>query len=280
VSDAAIPLAGARTLARVARRTALVRAALALVLVLLAGAAILLGRHPHVREIGFLPRGTNGIVVLDLSASISPDTYSRIGASLRDLASSDGRFGLVIFSDTAYEALPPGSPADALKPMLRYFTLPKQRIAGAGQGFPENPWTRSFSAGTRISTGLDLARSILIDERPSNPGVLLISDLDDDLSDIPALTTLASTYKQEHIRLNVVALNASADDEQVFRRFLRGNGTLRHARPPAAEAAPAATTSFPLWLALAALAVALLLGANELWTARLTWAGEPERGAA
>ena len=40
---------------------------------------------PEVRESTVLPKRSNGIVVLDLSASISPDTYARIGATLREL---------------------------------------------------------------------------------------------------------------------------------------------------------------------------------------------------
>ena len=62
--------------------------------------------------------------MLDVSASISADTYSRIGATLSSLARSGGRYGLVVFSDQAYEALPPGTPASDLRPLVRYFTLP------------------------------------------------------------------------------------------------------------------------------------------------------------
>ncbi len=67
----AIPFADLRSLLPLARRTTLVRAAAAVVLVALALAAVLLGRHPDVRESSVLPKRSNGIVVLDLSASIS-----------------------------------------------------------------------------------------------------------------------------------------------------------------------------------------------------------------
>src|SRR6266511_3268220 len=136
----AIPLADTAALAGAARRTAAIRLAAALGLVGLAAAAILLGRHPRTHEVRFLPERSNGIVVLDLSASISSDTYSRIGQTLIELASSRGRYGLVIFSDTAYEALPPGSPATALRPLIRFFTLPPQRVPGVAPTFPDNPW--------------------------------------------------------------------------------------------------------------------------------------------
>ena len=58
---------------------------------------------------------TDGLVVLDLSASISTDTYARIGATLDELADTGGRYGLIVFSDTAYLALPPGTPAAELR---------------------------------------------------------------------------------------------------------------------------------------------------------------------
>jgi hypothetical protein len=269
-----LPLAGAASLRPLARRTAAVRAAAIVGLLVLALSAILLGRHPRVRELRLLPSGSSGIVVLDLSASISSDTYSRIGATLADIADSGGRYGLVIFSDTAYEALPPGTPASAFRPLVRFFRLPPQKRPGVAPSFPTNPWTSSFSAGTRISTGLDLARSILIDERASRPAVLLVSDLDDDPGDLPELTSLALAYRNERIGLHVVGLNPSPDDERIFRRFVRGTGSFSQAHLPGAASAGAAEASFPVWLVAAALALVLLLAGHELWDARLTWRKE------
>ncbi len=266
-----IPLATTRELLGPARRTQIVRAAAALGLLALALAAILVSRHPRTHEIRFLPAGSNGIVVLDLSASISADTYSRIGQTLSDLSKSRGRYGLVVFSDSAYEALPPGSPAAAFQPIVRFFTLPPQKRPGVAPTFPINPWSDSFSAGTKISTGLDLARSILIGDRLARPAVLLISDLDDDPSDLPNLGSVATAYRQEHIGLNVVGLNPSPDDEQPFRAFVAGNGTLSHAQLPGEGGQTAGGSSFPWTLAFVAFALVGLLALNELWTARLTW---------
>jgi hypothetical protein len=272
----AIPVAGASGLAAFARRTRALRIGAALALLVLAAAAILLGRHPHVHEVNFLPAGSNGVVVLDVSASISSDTYSQIGTTLRDLVATRGRYGLVVFSDTAYEALPPGSPSESLRPLVRFFTLPPQRTPGVAPTFPDNPWTRSFSAGTRISAGLDLARSVLIDSQLSHPSVLLVSDLDDDAGDLPALASVAEAYKQEKIRLNVVALNAAADDQERFRQFIRGTGMLTQGRLPNEPTSEAGGARFPTWLAAVAVALALLLAANELAFARLNW--EPQTG--
>ena len=277
----AIPVADVRDLLPLARRTTLVRAAAAVALVALALAAVLLGRDPEVRRSTVLPKRSNGIVVLDLSASISTDTYARIGASLRELTESGGRFGLVVFSDTAYEAIPPGTPAEALRPLVRYFTLRPARTEGFLPTFPAYPWTISFSAGTKISTGLELARGVIIDDAPAEkPAVLLISDLEDDPSDVPKVTSLALAYRREGIPLDIVGLNPSPGDEQLYRGLVRGWGSYTPARLRGERSETASRGSFPIGLAAIALAVALLLGAYELWSARLTWASRAHAGGA
>jgi hypothetical protein len=278
----AIPFADVRSLLGLARRTTLVRAAAAILLVALALVAVLLGRHPEVRESTVLPKRSNGIVVLDLSASISPDTYARIGATLRELTESGGRYGLVVFSDTAYEAIPPGTPSEALRPLLGYFTLRPASTEGFLPTFPANPWANSFSAGTKISTGLELARGVIIDEAPAEkPAVLLVSDLENDPSDVPKVTSVALAYRREGIPLDVVALNPSPGDEQLYRRLVRGWGSYTPARLRGEQTEASSRGSFPLGLASIALAVALLLGAYELWSARLTWTSRPQtEGAA
>jgi len=272
----AIALADTTPLGAAARRTAAIRIATAIALVGLAGAAILLGRHPQTHEVRLLPEGSNGIVVLDLSASISSDTYSRIGGTLGELAASRGRYGLIVFSDTAYEALPPGSPASALRPMVRFFKLPPQQ-RGAAPSYPVNPWTKSFSAGTRISTGLELVRSILAADRRARPAVLLVSDLNDEPSDLPALTSLAFTFRRDRIPLKVVGLNPSPEDEQLFRRYIASSGSFSRAPLAGARTRSSAGASFPVWLVAVALGLGLLLAVNELVCARLTWA--PARAA-
>jgi hypothetical protein len=268
----AIPFADTAPLAAAARRTAAIRVAAGIALVGLACAAILIGRHPRTHEVQFLPARSNGIVVLDLSASISSDTYARIGQTLVELAASRGRYGLIVFSDTAYEALPPGSPASALRPMIRFFTLPPQLRRGVTPSFPVNPWTKSFSAGTRISTGLELARSILTADRRARPAVLLVSDLDDEPNDLPALTGLALAYRREGIPLHVVGLNPSPEDERLFRRFVGSSGSFARAPLAGEQTHGSSDAAFPWWLVAVALALVLLLAVNELVCARLTWA--------
>jgi hypothetical protein len=276
-----IPLAETASFRAVARRTVLVRWALGLALLGLLAAAVLAPRGGSQTE-RFLPPDTSGIVVLDLSASISTDTYARIGASLRELTASGGRYGLVVFSDTAYEAIPPGTPSEALRPLVRYFTLQPARTEGFLPTFPANPWANSFSAGTKISAGLELARGVIIDEAPAEkPAVLLISDLEDDPSDVPKVTSIALAYRREGIPLDIVALNPSPGDEQLYRRLVRGWGSYTPAKLRGERTESASRGSFPFGLAAIALAVALLLAAYELWSARLTWASRPRaEGAA
>ena len=118
-SELSVPLADASSLDGAARRTRLVRLALAAVLVAsIAGAYLAAPASPGRR---FLPADETGIVVLDVSSSVQPETYYRIEQTLATIAASQSRLGLVLFSDVAYEAFPPGTPARELKPLLRFF---------------------------------------------------------------------------------------------------------------------------------------------------------------
>ncbi len=136
-----IPYTGAQTLARIAARTIVARVVLSVALVALVLAAAAAARHPQLNKQPLVSPKAGGVVVLDLSASISSDTYSRIGQSLRELVARGGRYGLVVFSTAAYEALPAGTPASALAPLVRYFTLPSQAVPGEQPTYPTNPWT-------------------------------------------------------------------------------------------------------------------------------------------
>ena len=109
--SAEIPLADAVELRRRARPARLFTALLAAAAIGCAVAALLVARGPRTRTLVPLGHNSNAVMVLDLSASISADTFSRIGGTLRTLSTSNGHFALVIFSDLAYEALPPGTPA-------------------------------------------------------------------------------------------------------------------------------------------------------------------------
>jgi hypothetical protein len=263
-----IPLGDLARLAPLTRRTWVLRALLALLAVAAAAAAVVVAARAPESETALLPQGSDGLVVLDLSASISSDTYARIGATIEQVAASDGRYGLVVFSDTAYLALPPGSPARELRPFGRYFRLP-----GAGGGvirLPTSPWTEAFSAGTRISAGLQLALDIIREERLAQPAVLLVSDLDDDIGDLDRMTTAALALRRAGARIRVVGLNPAPEDERYVERLLRRPGDLVQARLPG-ERREEGGRGLSVSLVLVALAAALALGLRELLVPRLRW---------
>jgi len=272
----AIPLGQAATLARVAARTRLVRALLGAAVVALVLGCAAVARRPqlHERVQPYVPPGSAGIVVLDLSASISSDTYSRIGDTLRRLVARGGRYGLVVYSDLAYEALPPGTPASALAPLVRYFTLPAQTAPGIAPTFPTNPWSRNFTAGTRISRGLELARTVALEDGIAHPAVVLVSDLADDPQDVKRLTSILLAYRRDRIPLRVVALNPSPDDAAFFQRLLGIGTAILPARLPGEQGyrAPGAPSAgLPSWLVALTACVAALLAAHVLWGKRLRW---------
>jgi hypothetical protein len=267
----AIPLADAPALRAPARITWLVRAALALLCLGSAVAAVLVSRDPHTRTIVPLPKNGQTVLVLDLSASISSDTFSQIGGTLATLAKSKNRFGLVLFSDQAYEAMPPGTPAADLAPFVRYFTLPEQRRPGFAPTFPNNPWQSTFTGGTRISAGLDLAHTIaLAGKTPAT--VVLVSDLDADPSDLPRLASVLLAYRRDHVPMRIVGLDPSPDNVALFRRLLSPQPAVVQA-PTLAEAAPRDTTPFPWTLVALTIAAAAAVALRYVWSPRLEWGG-------
>lgn len=266
-----IPLADLPLLRHATRLTAILRLGLAAAITVIAILAVLAATRPERHDPSVLPAGSDGIVVLDISASISSDTYARIAATIDRLARTDRRLGLVLFSDVAYEALPPGTPAGELRAFRRYFVLPEQRQPGLLPTLAETPWGESFSAGTRISTGLQLAYDRIRSSRLGRPAVVLVSDLDDDAGDRESLTSVALALKRARIPVRVVGLNASPEDEAFIARLLPGGAAdISRARLPGDDTAPG-RGRVPVWLAACAVALALLVAANELVGARLRW---------
>ena len=267
-----IPLADAAALRPYARRTTLVLLATGAVLVALVVAVVLAARRPTVHALRLAPADANALVVLDLSASISQETYTGIATTLGALARSRGRYGLVIFSDQAYEALPPGTAAGAFRPLVRYFTLPRQTQPGFLPTFPRNPWQSSFTAGTKIGAGLELAHALAAGQRLRKPAVILVSDLDDDPGDLPRLTALGQAYRRDGIALTVVGLNPTARDEQLFARVFGRHRFVLADNLTAASTRTDLTSGFPLALVVLALLAALALAFGEWWGTRLDWA--------
>ncbi|HXF97703.1 MAG TPA: vWA domain-containing protein [Gaiellaceae bacterium] len=255
----------AAALAGAARRTLLLRlAAAGAALALLAGAfASARGLEEGRGEL--LPRGTSGVVVLDVSLSIIGRDYPRVRSVLARLAAADSPVGLVVFSDVAYELLPPGTPARELRPLLRFFTSVDGRL-------PRNPWARSFRAGTRISEALRLAERMLRRDRVERGSILLLSDLDTAPQDLAALGRTLERLRRSPIAVRVVPLSPTRDGVLLFESLL-GREAFAKALAPASAAGPPPEEPLraPLPLGFLALAVLVLLAlaAHELLSARL-----------
>jgi hypothetical protein len=266
-----IPLADAPALRRSAQVTFLVRGALAAAAVAFGVAFLLVSRHPHTQTIVQLPTNADTVVVLDLSASISTDTFSRIGGTLAEFSRSGGRVGLVEFSDEAYEALPPGTSASDLAPFVRYFTLPALNHSGFLPSFPPNPWQATFTGGTRISTGMELAHEIAV-ATPRRPTVVLVSDLDDDPGDLARLTSVLLAFRRDRVPVRIVGLDPSPSDVAFFRKLLAPNAPIVEA-PTLAQAPASDRTPVPWTLIELTAATASALALRALWAPRLAWGG-------
>ena len=285
-STAAIPSADAPAFRRAALRNRIARILLALALVAVLALAYVSARGLEVREGGFLPVGTTGVVVIDLSASVGQAANRRIAGVLENAVRSDQPTGLVLFSDTAYELVPPGTPGAALRPLVRYFT-PRhlsrtQRLkvlARAGRPedvFPRNPWQDDFRGGTRISAGLRLAATMLRRDHVQRGSVLLISDLDYSSGDSSALTRTLIGYRLRGLRLRIVPLFPSAQDRELFSRLLGRNALVNWKElKPAVTGKTEVRSSgaVPTGLIASAVVIALLLALNELWCVRLPLPG-------
>jgi hypothetical protein len=253
----AIPIADEHAFVRAAGRTRLIRVALATGAVAASTIALAAALHEPARSSALLPPGSDGIVVVDLSASVSAGTYRKLSGTLDRLAASGGRYGLVVFSDSAYLALPPRTPASELRPLARLFRVPRQ-TGGVLPQPPQSPWTSQFSAGTRISTGLAVALDVARAERAGRPAVLLVSDLDDDVADLDPLARVALEYQRAGVALHVVALDAAAEDRRTVSALLARPGNLVAAPDPGERPARAATPRSSLLITAAAATAALL----------------------
>ena len=161
---------------------------------------------------------------LDLSASISTDTYSQIGATLSGSRAQQRQA-------RARPLLGPGVRGAARRarrqptsrPLVRLFTLPKETQAGFAPTLPPNPWTASFSGGTKISAGLTLAHTLAVASRGRRPTVVLVSDLSDDPRDVTRLASILLAYRRDGIPVRIVGLESRA-------RRRRAVPPLAHAR--------------------------------------------------
>jgi hypothetical protein len=261
-----VPLADARAFRPRARATRVVLGALAAAAAAAAVVSLFVSRSPHSQTLLVLPSHASVVIVLDLSASISSENFSRIGVTLRTLSRSGDRVGLVVFSDVAYEALPPGTPASDLAPFVRYFTVARASEPGL---YPLNPWGSTFTGGTDISAGMEMAIGIAVAQRPP-AAVMLVSDLDDDPNNVRALTAVGAVAQNDRVPIRIVGLNPSPADVAYFRSVF-GRSTPIVEAPAPAQTTRQEQTPFPWTLVLLAVAAAVALALREGWAPRLAW---------
>ena len=248
----------------VIRRTGVVRAVLALGALALVLAAAASARDPKTSENALVPPDRIGVVVLDLSLSITDDDYATIRRTLKRLVDEHASIGLVVFSDVPYELLPPGTPAEELTPILRLLVAPRL-------GPVQNPWTQTFRAGTRISVALQLARSILERDKVDAGSILLVSDLETAPDDVPALTRTIVELGRSDISLRVVPLAPSSDALSLFQGLLRKDAIAGFtSRAPGASAQEGSTgVGTPILFLVLGAFVFVLLAAHERFAGRI-----------
>jgi hypothetical protein len=256
-----VPASEPGRLRQLARRTTMLRLALAVALVGALALTFFVARQQQVRQAPLVPAGTTGMLVLDLSASVYEGA---LDVTIQKLVGTDERTGLVVFSDSAYELLPPGSPSRELQSLLRFFK------ARPDATLPPNPW-EEFRGGTRISVGMAFAHEALLRENVTNGSIVLVSDLEILPDEIARLSETLALIRDDGYEIRIVPLFPS-DEKRALIEQLVGSGSFLSEPEEDGVQAPEArqlTSAAPwLFLLVAALLVALLT-ANERILPRL-----------
>ena len=258
-----VPTTEPRRLRRSGRRTAALRATLAVVLVAALTATYLVARGEDVQRAPLVPSGRAGIVVLDLSASTSEEAFAQ---TIQKLADDDERVGLVAFSDAAYELLPIGSPGRELLPLLRYFST-----ANGNEPPAEHPWV-DFRAGTRISEGMRVARDVLKREGVENGSLVLVSDFEILPDEIDRVAEQVAFVRGDGIDVRLVPLQPTPERRARVNAILGGAAVLRDETENAPVRAPEArslSSAVPWTFVGVAGLLVLLLALNERLLPRL-----------
>jgi hypothetical protein len=260
-----LPTSEPERLRPLARRTAVLRAVLAAALLVTLAAAVLVARSIDPRHAPLVPSGTTGMLVLDLSASVYEDAF---GQTIRKLARSGERTGVIAFSDAAYELLPPGTPARELLPLLRFF---RPEAASATGELPVDPW-KDFRAGTRISQGLRVAHETLRRDGTNNGSIVLVSDLEILPDEVVRLSDVAAELREDGIGLRIVPLFPTPAKYARIREIVGESSFLRESSAASPVAAPEGRSvrhALPWGFVLVAALLVALLAANEALLSRL-----------
>jgi len=267
--DSATPLGDLGRIALAGERTTLVRCTLALGLAAALAGSILLARSAGSGQAAVLPTGTStGVVVIDMSASDAGLKFERVANVIRGLSAANEAVGLVMFSDSAYELLPPNSPISALLQFERFFS--PSEVIGGTPIFGNTPWN-NFSGGTRISAGLAQGLSALRRGHVEHGSLLLVSDLSDAADDAEALVAVALKIKKKDVRVRIVPVAAAPPDVATFKSLFGARAFVSPSafkRRSGRQLQPIAA-SWPWELLAVGCALVALLVANELFNTRL-----------
>ena len=177
-----------------------------------------------------------------------------------------------MYSDTAYELLPPNSPPGAMLQFIPFFT--PLRYYGSTPVFAPTPWD-TFMGGTRVGEGLKMARLALKRARVNHGAILLVSDLDDSNADQGLLEQEALQLRTDHIPVRIVPLFAAPRDKRLFAALFGDKAFVDPSVFTHTAKRHAASVAAPqpwLLLLLGGLLVVLLAG-NERFNGRLTARG-------
>ena len=254
-----------------AMRTSLLRFVLAAGAVALLAASVATARDLDPSDRGLLPTGTTGVVVIDLSLSILDDHSGVIRQTLQRLVEADAPVGLVIFSDTPYELLPPGTPPAELEPIIRLLTP-------TSQGDVVTPWSDAFRSGTKISSALRLAQDMLEADKVEDRSILLISDLETAPDDVPATARVLRSIVQDGTPIRLLALGPGSDARALFGGILGAEAFTPLVERPdrSPEPPPAGRKPLPQLLLLLGALFLVALAAHERFAGRLALPS-PER---
>lgn len=266
----AVPLADLPRFHGAAQRTSLVRLVLLAALAATLAWLFVVAKSAGAGRAAVFPEGAStGVVALDMSASISGPIYARVATTLRGIVNANQSVGLIMYSDTAYELLPPNSPPGAMLQFIPFFV--PLRYYGSTPVFGQTPWD-TFMGGTRVGEGLKMARLALKRAHVQHGSILLVSDLDDSNADQGLLEQEALQLRADHIPLRIVPLFAAPRDKRLFAALFGDKAfvdpsvfTHTAKRHAAAIAAPQ-----PWMLLLFGSLLVVLLAGNERFNGRLT----------
>lgn len=269
------------------RRTTALRLGLAVLAIALLATVFAASRGLDPLPTSYFATGSGGIVVLDLSTSVDQQKAERAHRVLQTLSATEGRVGLVVFSDSAYEMLPPDTRSEELRPLLPFFApvagpapdgrrsgFPGRPSGGRPAGALESPWSQTFRGGTRISTGLAEARRMIERDGDTGLSVTLLSDLDNSGFDTSALVDELATYARTGITLRVIPMFPQPDDRELFVQIAGRDALVERAellRNTDVQERQSLVGAFPVGVVAAAVALLLLLAAAERLLGRLIW---------